>query len=154
MLRILLAATHLLALALGLGGVWVRAVALRAYARTGDPGRIRQAFVADAFWGVAALLWLTTGLARWLMGTEKVASYYPGNHLFLAKMGLFVLILLLELRPMLTLGRWRRQAVRGAAPDPAIARTLGTISYIEVAVVVSMVFLATMMARGYGAGGT
>ena len=153
MLRILLAATHLLALAIGLGGVWARARALRGIARGDGPGRLAPVFYADALWGVAALLWVGTGLARWLMGTEKSPSYYPGNHIFLAKLGLFVLVVLLELRPASTIGRWRRQARRGGEPDLSAARALGTTSYVEAGVVVIIVFLATLMARGYGVTG-
>ena len=153
MLRILLAATHLVALAIGLGGVWARARALRAVSGGNGPARLAPVFYADALWGVAAALWLGTGLARWLMGTEKSPSYYPDNHLFLAKLGLFVVVVLLELRPMLTIGRWRRQARGNAQPDIAAAGALGTISYVQAGVVVVIVFLATLMARGYGVSG-
>ena len=149
MLRVLLAGIHLLALAMGLGGVWVRARALGRIGPTADAARLGTVFTADAFWGVAALLWLGTGLARWLMGTEKARGYYPSNHFFLAKMGLFVVILLLELRPIVALTRWRREAARGMV-DTAAARHLGIISHIEAAIVVVMVFLASLMARGYG----
>ena len=149
-MRILLAASHLLALAVGLGGVWARARGLRVVTPANAPDRLRGIFFADALWGVAALLWISTGLARWLMGTEKASAYYPGNHFFLAKMGLFVLILLLELRPMVVLTRWRRETARGLVPDLSPARSLATTSYVEAVVVVTMVFLATLMARGYG----
>lgn len=150
MLRVILAASHLLALAIGLGGVWARARALRRVGPGAAAAALRPVFAADAFWGMAALLWLGTGLARWVLGTEKSPGYYPSNHFFLAKMGLFVVILLLELRPMITLTRWRRQAAAGTAPDTAVAGTLGTLSYLEAAIVIIMVFFASLMARGYG----
>ena len=67
----------------------------------------------------------------------------------LAKMGLFVVILLLELRPIVALTRWRREAARGMV-DTAAPRHLGIISHIEAAIVIVMVFLASLMARGYG----
>ena len=153
MLRILLAGSHLLALAIGLGGVWARARALARIGNTADATVLRPVFAADAYWGIAALLWLATGLARWLMGTEKSPGYYPANHFFLAKMGLFVAILLLELRPMVTLTRWRRLAARGPVPDTGSARALATISYLEAAIVVAMVFFASLMARGHGVAG-
>ena len=85
-----LAALHLLALALGWGGVWARALALRQNAR---PDQLRWVFYADNAWGLAALLWLSTGLWRAFGGMEKGTAYYLGNWLFLTKMGLFVLIL-------------------------------------------------------------
>jgi len=66
-------------------------------------------------------------------------------------MGLLVLILVLEIRPMMTLMRWRRAAATGQTVDTAAAGSLATISYVQVALVVLMVFAATAMARGIGA---
>src|SRR5919206_2160505 len=100
MLRLTLAWLHLLALGVGLGAVWARARSLRGPL---DAAALRRAFVADAWWGVAAGLWLATGLWRLLAGTEKATGYYLTNHVFFAKMGMFVLVLLLEVWPMATL---------------------------------------------------
>jgi len=47
-------ALHLMALAIGLGSVWMRGRALRS--RTFDKEAIRRVLVADNFWGIAALL--------------------------------------------------------------------------------------------------
>src|SRR5688572_11939996 len=104
-LRLLLAATHLLALGIGLGAVWARGRALRGIV---DNAALRRAFAADAWWGIAAVLWLATGLTRLLAGTEKSLAYYVRNPLFHLKMGLFLLVLVLEIWPMITLIRWRR----------------------------------------------
>jgi putative membrane protein len=144
MLRIILAAIHLLALGIGLGAVWSRA---RRLGGRFDSGAVLRALTADSWWGVAAGLWLATGLWRLFASTEKATAYYMTNHVFLAKMGLFVLILVLEVGPMITLMRWRR----GRQPDAATARRISRISYIECALVIAMVFAAVAMARGYGA---
>ena len=61
LVRWLLAAIHLLALGIGLGAVWVRARALRG---SPDESALRRALTADGVWGLAALLWLSTGLWR------------------------------------------------------------------------------------------
>lgn len=143
-MRPTLAALHLLALAIGLGAVVVRARTAR---DTDRPERVRSALAADAWWGIAALLWLSTGLWRWLAGIEKDSAYYSSNPLFHAKLGLFVLIFLLELFPMITLIRWRR----GRAPAAREGARIATISYVEAGIVVVMVFVATAMARGVGA---
>jgi putative membrane protein len=116
MLRITLAALHLVALGIGLGAVWARARGLGA--RPLDRASVRRVFAADGWWGVAAVLWLGTGLWRLLAGTEKATAYYVANHIFLAKMGFFVAILLLELWPAITLVRWRRVAARVARRGP------------------------------------
>lgn len=151
MTRILLATLHLLAFGIGLGAVWTRGHVLRT---TDVAARLPVAFRADLLWGVAALLWVSTGLWRWLGGIEKASSYYTGNSVFLAKMGLFVVIVLLELRPMTTFGRWRREVARGGTPDLRAASSLGTLSYVQAALLLAMVVAATSMARGYGAGGS
>jgi len=148
MLRWVLASLHLLALGIGLGAVWARG---RGLGRELDPSGLRRVFAADAWWGGAAGLWIGTGIWRLLGGLEKSTSYYLQNHVFLTKMGLLVLILVLEIRPMMTLMRWRRAAATGQAVDTAAAGYLATISYVQVALVVLMVFAATAMARGIGA---
>jgi putative membrane protein len=153
MLRLLLAALHLIALGLGLGAVLSRGTALREAASAGS---LRRAFRADVLWGIAALLWITTGLWRLFGETEKSTGYYFQNHFFLAKMGFLVLVLLLEIWPMITLTRWRRALGRGESPEavaaPDDARKIALISHIQAALVVLMVFAAVAMARGYGAG--
>ena len=152
MLRITLAIVHLLALGIGLGAVWTRARALGE--RPFDRGSTRRVFAADGWWGLAAVLWIGTGLWRLLAGTEKATSYYLANHVFFAKMGFLAAILLLELWPAITLVRWRRKAARSGSswsPDSSTAAKLRVISYVEALVVVAMVCAAVMMARGYGA---
>ena len=150
MLRLFLAAMHLIALGIGLGAVWARASAL---SRPLDRAAMVRAFRADTWWGIAAALWIATGLWRLLDGTEKSTSYYMRNHVFFTKMSFLVIILLLEIGPMITLIRWRQIAGRGTSawnPNPAAARRIARISYIEAALVIAMVFAAVAMARGYG----
>jgi uncharacterized membrane protein len=150
--RLLLAWLHLLALAVGLAGVWARARALRDSLRDpADHGALRRAFIGDAWWGVAAGLWLLTGLWRLIGATEKSTSYYATNHLFQLKMGLFLGILALEIWPMMTLMRWR---AKKAAPNPRDAGRIEVISYVECALVVGIVLAAAGMARGYGSAAT
>jgi putative membrane protein len=158
MLRLTLAWLHLIALGIGFWAVLARGQALREAVRE-LPGTasLRRAFRADAHWGIAALLWLGTGLWRYLGSTEKATGYYNSNHIFLTKMTLFVVILALELWPMATLARWRSAVGRAAGSDvsgPAIdaakARKIATISYIQGAIVAIIVLAAVAMARGYG----
>ncbi len=146
MLRWLIATLHLLALPLGLGAIWARSRALT-LARSADD--LHRVFMADNLWGLAAILWLVTGLVRVFAGLEKGTSYYLHDRVFYAKMGLFIVILLLELRPMVTLIRWRAALRRGVAVDMALARSLARISQMQAGVVVLMVFAATALARGF-----
>ena len=80
MLRWLIASLHLLALAIGFAAIWMRA---DAFGRRLDADGLRRLFRADAFWGVAALLWLATGIWRAFGGLEKGTSYYLHDHFFL-----------------------------------------------------------------------
>jgi putative membrane protein len=151
MLRIVLAALHLLALAIGLAAVLARGTALREPA---SAATLRRAFRADTEWGLAAALWIGTGLWRYLGAVEKSTAYYNQNTWFLTKLGLLAVILALELWPMLTLIRWRRALARGGAPEgvaaPAAARRIATISHVQALLVVLMVVAAVAMARGLG----
>lgn len=113
-----------------------------------DAAGLRQVFLADTVWGLAALLWIGTGLWRLLGGTEKPTGYYLHNHVFVTKMALLLLILALEIRPMITLIRWRTLVGRGEPPDTRLAPLLARISFIQAGIVVLMVFAATAMARG------
>jgi putative membrane protein len=161
MLRLTLAWLHLVALGIGLWAVIARGEALKEAARElPRADALRRAFKADAHWGVAAALWLATGLWRYLGSTEKSTEYYNSNHIFLTKMALFVIVVALEILPMMTLIRWRRAVRSGvsgpttgsdALIDPHKARKMATMSYIQGAIVTVMIFTAVAMARGYGA---
>jgi putative membrane protein len=139
------AAVHLLALGVGLGAVWARAQMLAA-----NPTDLRKAFYADTWWGIAAILWIGTGLMRAFGGLEKGSAYYLHNTLFRAKMTLLIIILVLEIAPMITLIRWRVQVARGEQPDTHLAPRFALISRVQAGLVVLMVLAATAMARGYG----
>lgn len=153
MIRWLLATVHLLALGVGFGAIWGRARAFRAVParETVDRDALRRVFRADNLWGVAAILWLVTGLLRAFAGYERTTGYYLRNGFFLGKMAGFLLILALEIWPMLTLIRWRARLRRGLWVDTAAAPAFARISAIQTAILVAMTFFATALARGYGA---
>jgi putative membrane protein len=121
-----------------------------------DRAVLQRVFSADGWWGAAAALWIPTGLWRWMAGLEKSPSYYSGNHVFMAKMGLLLLILALEIWPMVTLIRWRRRAGADRAWTGADivprAKVLARISDLQLLLVIAIVVAAVSMARGYGAG--
>ena len=150
-LRLVLAWRHLLALAVGLGGVWARARALDDSLRNPeDPRAIRRALVGDAWWGVAAITWLATGVWRVFAGTEKAPSYYVASNAFAIKMALFLVVVALEIWPSTTLMRWRRKK---AEPDARDVGRIEIISYVQCALVVAMALAAVTMARGVGVRG-
>lgn len=111
-------------------------------------GEVRSVLVADNVWGLCALMLLVTGGVRAFGGYEKGTDYYLHQPLFHLKMTLFVLILLLEVAPMVTLIKWRVALARGAAIDTARATLFARISHVEGLLVLLMVIAATGMARG------
>lgn len=147
-LRWVLAFVHLFGFAIGLGSIWVRYRTLRGSV---DRMSVQRALVADNWWALSAVLLIGTGLLRAFVGFEKGADYYLGNHLFLTKLGLLVLILALEVVPVLTLLQWRRAMGRGGEPDLARADRVATISLYQAILLLAMLVMATGMARGVGA---
>lgn len=146
-MRWLLAALHLLPLGLGLGAVLWRAVSLRGVL---DRAGLQRVFLADTLWGVAAALWIATGLLRAFGGYEKEANYYVSSDAFLLKMALLVLIIVLEIWPMITLIQWRIRTNKGTLTDTSAARAMSSISWVQMCLVILMVFAASAMARGLG----
>jgi putative membrane protein len=147
-IRWVFAFLHLLALGIGLGAIHTRAKALG----EGTEDGYRRALYADNWWGVAALLWIVTGLHRALGPFEKGWSWYSHNPVFLAKMTTFALVLALEAWPMVTFVRWRIAAAKGTPIDRTHARTFALLSHVQTALIVLMVLLATALARGLFAG--
>jgi len=155
MLRITLAVIHLLALAIGSWAVIERARSAAAIATSRDAAT--RMLAADSLWGMAALLWIGTGVWRALAGTEKASVYYWSNTAFMVKMALLALILVLESWPIVKLVQWRIAAAR-RAPLPverqvAIGRRVAAISRVEALLVVGMIVAAVMTARGFGTAG-
>jgi putative membrane protein len=146
-LSAIVSSLHLLALGIGLPSVFLRGRALKGRL---DREGLRRLFAADTVWGIAAAVWLVTGLLRAFGGLEKGTAFYLGSWLFLTKMGLFLLIVALEIRPMETFIRWRATLRRGAVPDISAARALYQLNHVELALVVVIVFVASFMARGFG----
>jgi putative membrane protein len=150
LLAAFLAALHYLALALGLGAVFARGLRLRDLSRSPwNPDVLTRLLSADTVWGLAALLWIGTGLVRAFGSVERSSTFYLRNGFFLVKMGLFIALLALEVFPMITFIRWRIGRSTGGAPmaNPPL-RTLMRINDAEVAIVAVIPFVASLMARG------
>jgi putative membrane protein len=110
MIAALISSLHLLALAIGLPAVFLRGRALKGPL---DADGLRRLLAADNVWGIAAVLWIATGLLRAFGGLEKGTEFYLRSPLFWTKMALFGIVFLLEIRPMVTFIRWRRALRQG-----------------------------------------
>ena len=82
MLAAIFSALHLLALAIGLPSVFLRGRALRGPL---DESGLRRLFLADTLWGIAAGLWIVTGLVRAFSGLEKGSQFYLSSPLSWSK---------------------------------------------------------------------
>ncbi len=142
LLTALASAVHVLALGVGLGAIFARQRGLK------DPVDVDAVLRADNWWGVAALLWIASGLARAFGGLEKGTAFYLANNLFWVKMSLYGLASLLELWPMYTFIVWRVRQKQGQPLDLSRAPLLRRISQVEVALVCVIPFVAAGMARG------
>jgi putative membrane protein len=145
LLRYTVAVLHLLALAIGLAAVYGRWRALRRLKGAED---LPAVFHADNWYGLAAVLWVATGLWRAFGGLEKGSAYYLESHWFLGKLGLFGMVGLLEIFPMFLLVRWRMERKRGRTPDLRHAPVLARLTLLELPLLVAIVCLAAAMARG------
>lgn len=144
----LLSTFHVLALAIGLPSAIARARALQRL--TKEPGALDAVLFADNLWGVAAVLWLGSGLLRAFGPFEKGSGYYLNSGSFLLKMAVFGVVVLLELWPMVSFVSWRIRKARGLPLDTSRAGLFAKITAAEVALTVTIPFLASMMARGIG----
>jgi uncharacterized membrane protein len=140
----LLSAVHILTLALGLGAVFIRG---RALAGPLDDAGWRRLLAADNAWGIAAGLWIASGLGRVFFG-GKEAGFYWHNGFFWMKLALFGLVFALEVAPMTTFIRVRSARRRRTALPRFSAEAYQRINTAEVALVVAIVFVAAFMARG------
>jgi putative membrane protein len=136
-------AVHLLALALGVAGLSLRIQSLRRLSVDG----LKSLFWGDSLWGLAALLWIVSGLSR-LLWLEKSPEFYLRNGFFYVKMAAFLAVFALEISPMIHFIRWRIAVAKGQTPDTSRAPFFLLTSRIQLAIVAGMVFIASLMARG------
>ena len=141
-----LAAIHLLAYGLALWAVLSRATALRQVTANGEGAR--RVLLADNLWGISAIILLVSGGFRAFGGYEKGTDYYLHQPLFHLKMTMFVVILILEIAPMVTLVKWRIALARKTALDVRRTGLYARVCHIEALFLVLMVVAASGMARG------
>lgn len=140
----LLSAIHILTFGLGLAAIFARG---RALAGPLDDAGWKRLLAADNLWGGAAVLWIASGFARVFLG-GKETDFYWRNGFFWVKLGLFGLVFLLELVPMITFVRVRAARRRGT-PLPSFSQAAyGRINHAEMMLLVVIVFVAAFMARG------
>ncbi len=111
---------------------------------------VERLVVLDRIYALAALAVLLTGLARIAWG-GKGASWYWANSLLHLKLGLFILIALMSIKPTVMFLRWRRQLRSdGSLPPQAEVRQARRWVMIEAHLVTFIPLAAVFLARGFG----
>ncbi len=147
MLGLALAAVHLMSLALGVLCLVQRARSLAVAERD---EHLKPVFFWDAAYGAVAIVWLGSGLWRAFGGVEKGSNYYLSNHVFWTKMLLLGVLIALEIVLAVTFVRWRVQLRKKEPVSFARKRRLVRFHYAQFWLMLGMVTMATLMARGIG----
>lgn len=103
----------------------------------------------DAFYGLAALVVIATGLLK-TFSYGKTAAYYGQNFIFHIKLTLFVLVVAMSIMPTIRFLKARQAAPADTVAYPAAT---GVLLRIELAVLVAIPLLGVLMAHGYGYSG-
>jgi putative membrane protein len=111
---------------------------------------VERLVTVDRVYGIAAGAVFLTGLARIFLGA-KGASYYGHNWLLWVKVGLFVAVGLMSIRPTVRFARWRK-ALRADGRLPAADEVRQARRWVmQQAHVIPLIPLAAVfLARGYG----
>ena len=109
--------------------------------------------IADIVYGVAGVALLVSGIYR-VIKFGQGSEFYTQNPLFWLKMVTFGLVGSLSLYPTITYVLWAIPLSKGELPQVTtnLVSRLRLIINIELVGFASIPFLATLMARGIGAG--
>jgi len=112
---------------------------------------VRLAARYDAAYGLFAVGLLVIGFLRVFFGV-KGSGYYFHNHIFLTKVGLFLVMGLLSIKPTLRMLGWRKalQSDPGFVPAEGEIKAVRKSLMAEIHVFAFIPIAAAAMARGYG----
>ncbi len=153
MLSAIIASLHYIGLAVSFWSIAERARNLYLLKKNQNDTLIRdKVFFYDNFWGLAALLIISSGILRAFFGYEKGTEYYLSNFVFYTKIGMVVAILLMELYPMIHFIKWRVHiAKQNTVKYSALQlERFFVISCLQTILLIIIILLASLMARGFG----
>ncbi len=105
----------------------------------------------DLIYGIAAVLVLLSGLARAWWG-YKGGGWYWTNWLLHLKLGMFIVVALMSIKPALMYRRWRRELqTTGALPSEAEITNARKWVMIQAHIIAIIPIAAVFLARGFGA---
>lgn len=146
---IIAAAAHFITLGIGFTSLTLRGQQFKLLANETSlrPESLAKLFLYDNLYGVAALMWILTGVLRAFGGLEKGTTYYMQNNFFWVKMLLFLGVFLIEIKPMATLIKWRIQIKNKTPLTPADFQNLARRNTAEIHLLVLVIIAASIMAR-------
>jgi putative membrane protein len=107
----------------------------------------------DMIYGIAAGLVLFSGLARTYWGI-KGGAWYWSNGLLHLKLGMFVAVGLMSIKPTMMFRRWNKELkATGALPDDAQVRDARKWVMIQAHIIALIPLAAVFLARGFGGKG-
>jgi putative membrane protein len=133
---------HLLVFAL-FGVIVVELITVR---RGMDAAAVARVASIDLWYGVLAALIVIVGFSRAVFAA-KGWVYYEHDGFFWAKIGAFIVIGLLSIRPTIRYIAWRRA---GGGPSEAAIADVRRYLYAQVGLFALLPAFAAAMARGYG----
>ena len=109
----------------------------------------RSVLRMDMAYGIAALVLLVVGFVR-VFHTEKGSMYYFASGPFLVKLALFIAVGLLSIYPTLKFMGWRKAVREQRVPDfdMGTRRRVRMLIHIELTLILVIILMAIMMARG------
>lgn len=112
-------------------------------------GTLKKLLRADMFYGITAILVVITGLLNWFV-FGKGAAYYSNNTLFLTKFSLFIIVSLLSIYPTVIFARLKKKHKNDPPESFDIPnyKNVKTIIRLELAILLLLPLLATLMANG------
>ncbi len=109
-------------------------------------GTVQRVASMDVWYGVLAAAIIVIGFCSAIFASKGWA-YYSHNAFFWAKIGIFVAVGLLSIRPTIAFIRWRKLAVLPSDSDLKIVRRY---LHMELSLFVFLPIFAAAMARGLG----
>ena len=111
---------------------------------------VRRLVTVDRIYLIGLAAVLVTGLARIFWGV-KGSGYYWGNWLLHLKLGLFLVVVLLAIRPAVTYRRWQRELdASGALPPEREINATRRQAFLAAHIIALVPIAAAFLARGFG----
>ena len=112
---------------------------------------IKRLSTIDAVYGIGSVFIVAAGMILWLSDIGKPAAFYTQNHIFLTKVGLFVIVGLLSIYP--TVFFLKNRKGEDSEELVTIPKVIKVLIRIELLILFLIPLLATMMAKGIGYSG-